>query len=164
MTVLPPLYLAYMVKAGGDSGKIHSDARRRWEQGDPVVVDGMIAMGAMTDRARVCLSARDYAALGDIMDANFELRRQIYTDAVTGAENLRFAALARSLGFSAKFTGSGGAFVLLWRGTGGGAAPHVLPPDVHATVRRAFRDLGFAFVRVRPHRPGAPLTWRALDA
>jgi glucuronokinase len=94
-TGLPPLYLAYMVQAGGDSGKIHSDVRRRWDQGDAAVVQGMQTMGAMTDRARACLLARDYATLGDLMDSNFDLRRALYTDAVTGADNLRFVALAR---------------------------------------------------------------------
>ena len=95
LAVLPPLYLAYMVKAGGDSGKIHSDARRRWEQGDAIVVDGMRTMGAMTDQARTCLEAADFETLGRIMDANFDLRRSIYGDAVTGADNLRFVELAR---------------------------------------------------------------------
>lgn len=35
MTTLPVLYLAYLVRAGGESGKVHSDVRRRWDNGDP---------------------------------------------------------------------------------------------------------------------------------
>ena len=92
---LPPLYLAYKVKAGGDSGKIHSDARRRFEAGDPFVVAGMQKLGAMADWARACIDAGDYRKLGVIMDENFDLRREIYSDAVTGADNLEAAALAR---------------------------------------------------------------------
>jgi len=30
---LPTMYIAYQVKAGGDSGKMHSNVRKRWEEG-----------------------------------------------------------------------------------------------------------------------------------
>jgi len=102
---LPPLYLAYKVKAGGDSGKIHSDARRRFEAGDPFVVGGMQKLGAMADRARACIDAGDYRTLGAIMDENFDLRREIYSDAVTGADNLEAADLARYVAASERFWG-----------------------------------------------------------
>jgi hypothetical protein len=67
---------------------------------------------------------------------------------------------ARSLGFSAKFTGSGGAFVLLWRG-GERLTPqtYVVPGDVLADAAAQFRAAGFALVRARPRRPDQPLVW-----
>ena len=39
-TILPPLYLAYNVAEGGDSGKVHSTVRDRWQQKEPELVTG----------------------------------------------------------------------------------------------------------------------------
>lgn len=38
--MLPELYLLYNTEEGGDSGKVHSTAKSRWLNGDPVVVAG----------------------------------------------------------------------------------------------------------------------------
>lgn len=47
------------------------------------------------------------------MRHNFSLRRQLYGDAVVGAENLAMVAAAESVGAAGKLTGSGGAVVAL---------------------------------------------------
>jgi glucuronokinase len=39
-SMLPELYLLYNTEEGGDSGKVHSTAKSRWLNGDPVVVAG----------------------------------------------------------------------------------------------------------------------------
>ena len=156
VSVMPPLFVAFMVKAGGDSGKAHSDVRRRWEGGDPAVVNGMVAMAGMVDAACACLVSRDFEGLGRLMDDNFDLRRSIYTDAVTGAHNLRAVDAARAAGFHAKFTGSGGAFVLLRRGRNGDAASFELDAAAWSRAREALAAVGFELVRARVHVPGAP--------
>ncbi len=51
------------------------------------------------------------------MDRNFDLRRRMFGDRVLGEQNLRMIELARSLGCAAKFTGSGGAALILCRDT-----------------------------------------------
>jgi glucuronokinase len=56
--------------------------------------------------------AGDWDALGRVMDENFDLRRQIMPVA---PENLRMVEVARSTGASAKFAGSGGAIVGLFK-------------------------------------------------
>jgi hypothetical protein len=40
-SMLPELYLLYNTEEGGDSGKVHSTAKARWLNGDPVVIAGL---------------------------------------------------------------------------------------------------------------------------
>ena len=47
---------------------------------------------------RECLEGRDYTELAALMDANFDLRRLIFGDAVLGAVNLNMISTARSVG------------------------------------------------------------------
>jgi glucuronokinase len=56
--------------------------------------------------------AADWDRLGNLMNENFDLRRTIMD--VT-PENQRMVEVARSTGASAKFAGSGGAIVGLYR-------------------------------------------------
>ena len=46
---LPPLWLAYLSDPS-NSGKIHSDVKARWLQGDQVVVDGMKSFARFADQ------------------------------------------------------------------------------------------------------------------
>jgi glucuronokinase len=62
----------------------------------------------LTDKARQCLLDGHLEKLGDLLNAGFDKRRQIYQ---ISAENIRMVDTARSIGASATFTGSGGAIV-----------------------------------------------------
>ena len=50
--------------------------------------------------------------IGELLNANFDQRRKIYK---LSEENIRMVETARSIGASAKFTGSGGAIVGTYR-------------------------------------------------
>jgi hypothetical protein len=100
-------------RVGGESGKVHSTVRARWQEQDPVLVSGMKALGDLSDSALHCLRAKDPRGLAALIEQNFALRRALYTDPVVGAGNIQMVDLATSLGFAAKFTGSGGALLLL---------------------------------------------------
>jgi hypothetical protein len=76
-------------------------------------VSGMKALGDLSDRALQCLRSKDPKGLAALIEQNFALRRALYTDPVVGAGNIQMVDLATSLGFAAKFTGSGGALLLL---------------------------------------------------
>ena len=103
-------------RPGGNSGKVHSDVRDRWKRGDPEVHEGMKALAALVDSAKTCLESGDFVKLAELMDINFAIRRRVYGDAVVGAENIMIAEIAsKELNLAAKFTGSGGAFVMLRR-------------------------------------------------
>jgi len=76
--VLPPLYLAYNTRLLGDSGKVHSPVKARFEAGEPIVVEGMRQLAANTDKALAALLARDYAALADLMDVRRARRPSLH--------------------------------------------------------------------------------------
>ncbi|KAK9833238.1 hypothetical protein WJX84_010404, partial [Apatococcus fuscideae] len=109
---LLPQLLVVVANSPSDSGKVHSDVRERWKRGDPAVHQGMAAIAALAEEGRRELERRDLEALGRSMDANFELRRQIFGDKVIGKANLKMVEVARHHGGSAKLCGSGGAVVV----------------------------------------------------
>jgi hypothetical protein len=112
-------------RVGGESGKVHSTVRARWQEQDPVLVSGMKALGDLSDLALQCLRAKDPKGLAALIEQNFALRRALYTDPVVGAGNIQMVDLATSLGFAAKFTGSGGALLLLCKDAQGWYDCHV---------------------------------------
>ncbi|KAL3696428.1 hypothetical protein R1sor_010504 [Riccia sorocarpa] len=108
--LLPPLYLIY-TKNPSDSGKVHSDVRKRWLSGDQHIRKLMSEVAEIAEKGRSCLVNRDYASLASLMDKNFDLRRQIFGDDVIGDVNIEMVERARRVGAACKFTGSGGAVV-----------------------------------------------------
>ncbi|KAJ8369240.1 hypothetical protein SKAU_G00092680 [Synaphobranchus kaupii] len=127
---VPPLWLAYLGDPS-DSGRIHSNVRQRWLNGDPVVVQAMKSFAELTDQARMALQCKDWARLADLMDQNFELRRSIYTDECLGPGNLKMVQLAREFGSAVKLPGSGGAVVGL-----------CLDHEKLVELRNAFQEAG----------------------
>ena len=100
---------------GGESGKVHSSVRALWNERDPGIVSGMLALGDLTDSAVECLKKTDVPGLAVLMEKNFALRRHMYGDAVVGKLNIQMVDLASTFGLAAKFTGSGGALICLQR-------------------------------------------------
>jgi glucuronokinase len=110
--VLPPLYIAFDPERAEISDVTHRNLRQLYESGDPTVVAAMLRFRELTDQGRAALQGGDWDELGRVMNANFDLRRTIMPIA---PENLRMIEVARSTGASAKFAGSGGAIVGLYR-------------------------------------------------
>lgn len=110
--LLPRLWLVYCDNPS-DSGKVHSSVKQRWLEGDPQVVQGMAQVAGCAEQGRTALQQGDAAAVAQLMDKNFDLRRQMFGDAALGETNLAMIATARGVGAAAKFTGSGGAIVAL---------------------------------------------------
>lgn len=108
--LIPPLYLAYVLNPS-DSGKIHSDVRRRWNEGEPEVVQAMQTFAGFAEFGRAALERGDVGAFSALLDDAFALRRKIFGDAVLGPDNLRMTELARAHGFPATTCGSGGAII-----------------------------------------------------
>ncbi|MDZ4198876.1 MAG: GHMP kinase, partial [Kiritimatiellia bacterium] len=84
-----------------------------WERGEPQVVEAMKTWADLTIQARDLLRAGQGDRIGPLLDANFDLRRSIYQ---ISSGNLHMVEVARSVGASAKFTGSGGAIVGCYKG------------------------------------------------
>ena len=106
--LLPPVYLAYRTSLSEGTGVFHNNIRERWRNGDREIVDAMRTWARYAEDGRRALLARDYRALGELIDANFDLRAKIYRIDPGNYEMIR---AARSVGASANFAGSGGAIV-----------------------------------------------------
>ncbi|XP_016369002.1 uncharacterized protein LOC107709108 isoform X2 [Sinocyclocheilus rhinocerous] len=74
MSDLPLFWLAYLGDPS-DSGRIHSNVRQCWLNGDSAVVEAMKSFAELTDQARAAFQCKDWPRLAQLMDENFELRR-----------------------------------------------------------------------------------------
>uniref|UniRef100_H3BHX4 Glucuronokinase with putative uridyl pyrophosphorylase n=1 Tax=Latimeria chalumnae TaxID=7897 RepID=H3BHX4_LATCH len=136
----PPFWIAYLGDPS-DSGKIHSDVRHRWLNGDPEVLEAMKRFAELADQAKTALESRNWTELANLMNENFDLRRSIYTDACLGPGNLKMVELARQqYGSAVKLPGSGGAVVGL-----------CLDPEKLVDLKAAFQEAGCVFCHVVPY-------------
>lgn len=107
-SLLPPLYVAYSTRLAEGTEVFHNDIRSRFNRGDREVLDAMQQWAGYAQQVRDLLLAGRGTEIAPILDANFDLRRRLYR---MSEGNIRMVELARSVGASAKFTGSGGAIV-----------------------------------------------------
>jgi len=129
--LLPPLYVAYSTELSEPTEVIHNNLRTRFQQGEKAVVEAMQRFGELTVEAREAILARDEKRLGELIDANFDLRRSICR---LPEGQIKMIETARRAGATAKFAGSGGAII----GTYGD----------EATLERLKTDLGQIGCRV----------------
>ena len=106
--LLPPLYLAYNTAVGEPTEVVHNNLRHRFQQAEPAVVEAMQGFAELTDRAREAILAGDSARLGQLIDANFDLRRSICR---ISSGQVEMVERARNAGATAKFAGSGGTII-----------------------------------------------------
>ncbi len=106
--LLPPLLVAYEARAAEASSRPHGDLRERYERGSPQVVSTMDEIADLALRGRECLLAGDHEGLRRTLDRNFDARLRLYP---LNPSHVRLVELARSLGASANYAGSGGAVV-----------------------------------------------------
>ena len=106
--LLPPLLIAYRLDAAEASSQPHTELRRRVEAGQEEVIRTLREIAELARLGRDALLARDHDVLRHLVDRNFELRRQLYP---LEPRHVRMVELARELGASANYAGSGGAIV-----------------------------------------------------
>ena len=109
--VLKNVYVAYKQELSEGSEVFHNDLRARFDAGEAVVVDAMQQWAGLAEQVRNCLVRGDDGSIGPLLDANFDLRRSLCR---IHPDNIQMVDAARSVGASAKFTGSGGAIVGLY--------------------------------------------------
>ena len=110
--ILPPMAVV-MAPTMSESGKVHSDVRNRFDSGEPEVIAAMSEFASFAKDGFLALKSKDLTKISELVNANFDLRRKIYGDKVVGVENIKMIEMIRSLGGAAKFTGSGGAALLV---------------------------------------------------
>ena len=113
-TMLPPLYLAHHNGMSEPTEVFHNDIRGRFDRGEPDVVNGMREAADLAKCARQALVERRVSDLPAIINANFDVRRRIYT---LPAWQIEMVDTARRAGASANFAGSGGAVVGTYDGS-----------------------------------------------
>lgn len=101
-------YIAYSTREAETSDVVHNDLRGRYDGGDAQVHQVMSELSVLTGDFLKALKAGDEANIAVCMNRNFDLRQSIC--AISRA-NLEMIEFARSVGASAKFTGSGGAII-----------------------------------------------------
>lgn len=111
--LLPNLYIAYRAELSETSDVFHNDIRSRFERGDSIVVDAMKFWAGLAEQVRGLLLKGEGSKISPLLDANFDKRRSIYK---LSHGNIEMVEAARSVGASAKFTGSGGAIIGTYMG------------------------------------------------
>ena len=106
--LLPPLYVAYTKQLSEGTEVFHNDIRSRWNRGEREIVSAMYHWAGLAERVKELLLTGQGRSIGPLLNENFDLRRRLYK---IGKGNLDMVEAARSVGASAKFTGSGGAIV-----------------------------------------------------
>ena len=107
-SLLPNLYVAYDPNRAEESGKAHKKVKKLFEQKSPNVLSAMTEFADIAQKGRDALVAGHKEEIASLIDANFDLRDSIFN---VSEENRRMITVARSVGVSAKFAGSGGAIV-----------------------------------------------------
>ncbi len=110
--LLPPIYVAYHHELSEPTETFHNDIRSRYDSGESLVVSAMHHFGRLTARGREALLNRDWEKLSKLIDENFDTRRKIYK---LPSWQINMVETARCCGASAKFAGSGGAIIGVYR-------------------------------------------------
>jgi glucuronokinase len=105
---LPPIYIAYREDLSEGTEVFHNDIRSRFDRGEPEVTAAMKQWAGLTDELRIALRTGDHGQVAELINRNFDLRRTLYK---ISEGNNQMVEAARSVGASAKFSGSGGAIV-----------------------------------------------------
>lgn len=105
---LPSLYVAYTRRASEPTEVTHGSLRQRYDAGVPQVHTAMRQFAELAERGRTAIQQGDFAELHQLIDANFDLRRQICD---LHPHHVEMIETARAVGASAKFCGSGGAII-----------------------------------------------------
>jgi glucuronokinase len=106
--LLPPVYLAYQQELAEVSDVFHNNIRERYRSGEEKVIAAITRIAELAKEARAALLAGDQATLARLINENFDQRRGIYN---LNPKHIRMIELAREIGASAKFAGSGGSVI-----------------------------------------------------
>ncbi len=107
-SLLPNVYLAYRSSLSEGTEVFHNNLRERWLANDSEIIAAMKIWAGYAEQGRAALLMRDYERLNYLIDANFDLRAKLYD---VGDGNRQMVQVARSVGATSKFAGSGGAVV-----------------------------------------------------
>ncbi len=102
------IYIAYRTDLAEGSEVVHNNFRERYHFGDPAVLAAISEWADLTVKGIKALEKGDMAELARLINRNFDIRRSVMN---ISERNIEMVETARSIGASAKFTGSGGAII-----------------------------------------------------
>lgn len=105
---LPKLYIAFRRNLSEGTEVLHNNLRARYNIGEHVVIDAMNEWADLTVQFLSAMKERNEDRMAHLINRNFDLRRSIVK---IEQGNIEMVEIARSLGASSKFTGSGGAII-----------------------------------------------------
>ncbi len=110
--LLPKLFIAYRTDLSKVSGKVLNTVRARWEKKDPEIISTLQRISEIAEEGREAILKGQFKKLHALMDENFDCRSKIMT--ITD-RNWDLVNTARRCGASAKFTGSGGSIIGIYK-------------------------------------------------
>ncbi len=110
--LLPRLYIAYKTNLGKVSGAVFNDLKARYEKGDERALSSLNRIAALAEEGKEVIENRDYIRLSQLMNENFEERQKVMN---ISDSNMELVHTARECGASAKFTGSGGSIIGIYK-------------------------------------------------
>lgn len=110
--LLPNLFLAYNTELGKESGRVLNDIRIRFDRGDKQLIDTLQRIAQIAEEGKEAILKNDIDKLDSLINRNFDLRSKIMK---ISDRNRRMIEAARRCGASAKFAGSGGSIIGLYR-------------------------------------------------
>ena len=112
---------------------------------DLSVVQAMQTFAGYASECKMALVQQGYDKISELMNKNFDLRRKIFGDKVIGAKNLEMIEIARAQGCPAKFSGSGGTIIGMYRNW-----------EELRRLAKIYREHGFNFaqVAIEGQKPG----------
>lgn len=104
----PNFYIAYRKNLSEGTETVHNNLKARFEIKEAKVLQAMKRWAQITEEFKVALEKGDTQQMHNLINENFDLRRNLIP---ISSGNIEMVELARSAGASAKFTGSGGAII-----------------------------------------------------
>ena len=110
--LLPKLFIAYRLDMGKESGVVLNDVKIRYQKGDKFVIDTLDQIADLAKQGKTAIENKDYQTLHALMNQNFDLRQRIMN---IREADLSLVETARNCGAAAKFSGSGGSIIGMYK-------------------------------------------------
>ena len=107
-------YIAFRTDLAEGSEILHSHLKEEYDAGVVSVHKAMHEWACLTDKVRLALQSKKYDSISALLNRNFDLRCEVCGNTVS-QKNRAMVTLARSVGASAKLTGSGGAIIGIYQ-------------------------------------------------
>ncbi len=113
--LFPNFFIVYSTESE-ESERVHTNLHfRYYEEKEPELIEAMKKFAEYTRKAKTALENKDHKEFFELMDMNFDLRKQIIGEDKIGKKNLEMVEIARASNACANFSGSGGAIIGIYR-------------------------------------------------